>query len=328
MRAGWAALSGLILAASLIAESSKAGLAPDGLPAVNAALQAGQADRALALLNSLPAPDASSGEAHNLRCRVLFTLEQFEMAKTECEQAVDLDAQNSMYHLWLGRTLGEVADRANFINAYGLAKRARSEFEQAVQLSPRNAEALADLGEFYSSAPGVVGGGTDKAANVAGQLDHVDPARAHELRSAIARENKDMPTAERELKEAVAASAHPAFQWMRLASFYRRAKRYAEMESSVQSGWTAAQRDSHAAVALFNGASVLIQGNRNPALAIRMLEAYLASPAATEEAPAFTARVWLARLKAQNGDAEGAHRERAEALLLAQEYKPAQDLKP
>jgi tetratricopeptide (TPR) repeat protein len=327
MRAQLAALLGMAIAASAMADPAKAGPLPEGLSAVNAALQAGQADRALEMLRSLPQPVGNSAEAHNLRCRVLFTLEQFEAAKNECEQAVSLDAQNANYHLWLGRTLGETADRASFLSAYGLAKRARAEFEQAVQLNPRNAEALADLGEFYSSAPGVVGGGTDKAANVASQLDHVDTARAHELRAAIARENHDLPTAERELKAAVAASAHPAFQWMRLASFYRKDKRYAEMENAVASGWAAAQRDSHSAVALFNGASVLIKANRNSPLAVKMLEAYLASPAATEEAPAFTARVWLARLRAQSGDAEGARRERAEALRLAQDYKPARDLK-
>ncbi len=315
-------LLGLAMAVPVAAESDK-----DGLSQVNAALQAGEADRALALLKSLPEPAGNSAQAHNLRCRVLFTLEQFEPAKSECEQAVSLDPQNSNYHLWLGRALGEVADRANFLNAYNLAKRARAEFEQAVQLEPRNAEALADLGEFYSSAPGVVGGGSQKAENVALQLDRLDPARAHELRGAIARESNDLATAERELKQAVAASAHPAFQWMRLASFYRKAKRYAEMESAVESGWAAAQRDPHAGVAMFNGASVLIKSNHNPPLAIKLLETYLASPTATEEAPAFTARVWLARLKAQTGDAEGARRERAEALALAQEYKPARDLK-
>ena len=322
MRVPLAVLLGIAMAVSIGAESGK-----DGLTQVNAALQAGQADKALALLKSLPPPLNNSAEAHNLRCRVLYALEQYEAANHECEQAVGLDAQNSNYHLWFGRTLGEVADRATFISAYSLAKRARAEFEQAVQLNPHSAEALADLGEFYSSAPGVVGGGMDKASKVAAQLDSLDPARAHELRGGMARENKDLGGAERELKAAVAASAHPAFQWMRLASFYRKAKRYPEMESAVQSGWTAAQHDPHAAVALFNGASVLMKGNRNPALAIKLLEEYLASPTATEEAPAFTARVWLARLKAQTGDTEGARRERAEALTLAQEYKPAQDLK-
>lgn len=321
-------LLGVVMAASLVAEPAKAGPSLEGLAAVNAALQAGQADRALSLLKTLPSPASGSAEAHNLRCRVLFTLEQFEAAKNECEQAVNLDPQSSTYHLWFGRTLGETADRANFLTAYSLAKRARAEFEQAVQLNPRNAEALADLGEFYSSAPGVVGGGTDKAAGVASQLDRLDPARAHELRSAIARENRDLGTAERELKAAIAASAHPAFQWMRLASFYRKVKRYEEMENAVQNGWTAAQHDPHSAVALFNGASVLIGANRNTTLAMKLLQAYLASPGATEEAPAFTARVWLARLKSQSGDAEGARRERDEALALAPQYRPAQELKP
>ena len=320
-------LSVVLLGMAVVA---RAGAQPagDALGQVNAALQAGQADKALALLRELTQTTGNSAEAHNLHCRVLFTLEQWETANSECKEAVKLDPGSSTYHLWYGRTLGEVADRANFMSAYSLAKRARAEFEEAVQIDPRNAEALADLGEFYSSAPGVVGGGTDKAAGVASQLDQVDQARAHELRGAIARENKDLGTAEKELKQAVAASAHPAFQWMRLASFYRKAKRFPEMESAVQSGFAAAQRDPHAGVALFNGASVLIKADRNRPLAIKMLEAYLASPfTPTEEAPAFTARVWLARLRSQTGDTEGARRERDAALALAEEYKPAQDLK-
>ena len=322
MRLLGAALLGIIFSASTGAEAPR-----DSLPEVNTALQAGQADKGLALLDALPQPAGSSAEAHNLRCRILFTLELWENANDECAQAVKLDPRNSTYHLWYGRTLGEVADRANFLSAYSMAKHARAEFEQAVQLGPRNAEALADLGEFYSSAPGVVGGGLDKAEGVAVQLDSVDKARAHELRAAIARQNKDLAAAEKEFKEAVAASDHPAFQWMRLASFYRKIKRPQDMESAVQNGYAAAQRDPHAGVALFNGASVLIKADRNRALAIKMLEDYIASPRSTEEAPVFTARVWLARLRAQTGDPEGARRERDAALALAKEYKPAQDLK-
>jgi len=311
----------------ITAVASAAQAARDGLAQVNAALQAGEADKALFLLRSMPPPAGTSAQAHNLHCRVLFALEQFEAASPECGQAVALDAGNSDYHLWYGRTLGEVADRANFLSAYSLAKRARAEFEQAVELNPRNAEALADLGEFYSEAPGVVGGGADKAKGVAVRLEDVDPPRAHELRAAIAREDKDFKTAEREFQQAIAASPHPAFQWMRLASFYRKAKRFDDMESAVQNGFQAAQRDQHAGVALFNGASVLIEANRNPALAIKLLETYLSAPGATEEAPTFTARIWLARLRAQTGDTDGARRERTAALALAQDYKPAQDLK-
>jgi tetratricopeptide (TPR) repeat protein len=309
------------------AATARAQASGGGLGEANAALQSGQADRAISILRSLPGPEANSAEAHGIQCRVLFALEQWDPAEPECEKAVALDWQNSMNHLWLGRVLGERADNASFVFAYGLAKRARGEFEQAVQLNPRNAEALADLGEFYYSAPGVVGGGTAKAQGVAAQLDKVDPARAHELRASIAQENHDFVTAEREFRQAIAASAHPAFQWMRLASFFRRNKRYQEMSTALQSGKAAAERDrQHSAVALFNGASVLIRANQNPSLAIKMLQEYLGSTEQTEEAPAFVAHTWLARLYKQTGDAAGAARERTAALALASTYRPAQDL--
>jgi len=319
-------LLSVLAAAALLAAGTPGMAERTGLAEADAALQAGRADAAMTILNGLPGPDGNSAPAHNLRCRVLFALEQWNDAAVECQQAVNLDGQNAMYRLWMGRALGEKADAAPFWQAYGLAKQARMEFEQAVKLDPRNAEALADLGEFYNEAPGIVGGGTDKAQGVAARLDRIDRARAHELRAGIAEQNRDFVTAEREMRAAVAASPHPAFQWMRLASFYRKYKKWTAMESAVESGRAAAERDRHAGVALFNGASVLIEARRNPTLAVRMLRDYLASPTQTEEGPTFVAHVWLARLEKQQGDTAAADRERDAALAEASTYKPARDL--
>jgi tetratricopeptide (TPR) repeat protein len=300
----------------------------DQLNEANAALQAGEADRAMALLDkpdNLDKP-GDRAEAYNLRCRVEYTLEQWNRAANDCEQAVKLDGQSSDDHLWLGRALGEKASRASFMTAYSLAKRTRAEFEEAARLNPRNVEALAALGEFYYSAPEMIGGGIDKSETVAAQLDKIDPIRAHELRGNIAEHRKDYGMAERELKQAIAGSPHPALQWMTLADFYRRRERFTEMESAVRSGENAAKRDKHAGVALYNGASVLIETKRDPARAAKMLADYLGGNSKTEEGPAFVAHTWLARLKLQLGDSEAAKREQAAALALAHEYKPAQDL--
>lgn len=293
------------------------------LAPANTALQAGQADHAMELLNALP----QTAQVHNLKCRVQFILEHFDAAAAECGQAVNMDSGSSDNHLWLGRALGEQADRASFMTAYGLGKRARQEFEQAVQIDPRNAEALADLGEFYASAPGIVGGGTDKAEHVVEQLDKVDPARAEELRGRIADSQKDFAAGEKHFKQAVSISQHPAFQWMTLASFYRRRQRWDDLETAAQNGFKAAQHDRHGGVALFNGASALIRARRDSDLAEKMLETYLAGSYQTEEAPTFVAHTWLARLKAQMGDKQGAWRERGAALELAHDYRPAQELK-
>jgi len=323
-------LLGLILAELVLAAAAVLAAPAPGereqLAQANAALQAGEADKALALLNPLARPDGMA-EAYNLRCRVEYTLEHWDRAANDCEQAVKLDGQNSDDHLWLGRALGEKASRASFLSAYALAKRTRAEFEEAARLNPRSAEALASLGEYYYSAPGVVGGGIGKSETVAVQLERIDPARAHVLRGKIAEQRKDFGTAEREFKQAITASAHPALQWMTLADFYRRRERFAEMDSAVHSAENAAQRDKHAGVALYNGASVLIETKRDPALAARMLEEYLTVSVKTEEAPAFVAHTWLARLKQQLGDTAAASRERSAALALAHEYKPALEMK-
>lgn len=297
------------------------------LTEANAALQAGEADKALDLLATLPQSGPLQAQTLNLLCRVRFALEQFDAAATACEEAVRLDTQNSNYHLWLGRALGEKAAHASFLTAFSLAKRTRAEFEEAVRLDPRNAEALTTLGEFYRQAPGVVGGGIDKAQQVADQLDSVDPWRADLLRGNIAEQQKDDATAERDFKQAIAAGAHPALAWTSLAGFYGHRQRFAEMESAMHNALNTALHDRRSSVALYDGAGLLTESNRDPALAATMLDDYLAGPAKTEEAPAFVAHIRLARLKQQMGDPAAADRERAAALALAHEYKPAQDFR-
>jgi hypothetical protein len=162
----------------------------------------------------------------------------------------------------------------------------------------------------------------DKAEAVAAKLDAVDAARAHELRAAIAEGRNDYDGAERELKQAIAAGQHPAYQWMTLASFYRRRQRWEDMVAAVHSGASLAQRDKKAAAALYNGAGTLVRANRELPLADKLLEEYLASPNKTEDAPAFVAYGRLARVKEQLGDAAAAERDRAAAMAMAHEYKP------
>jgi Flp pilus assembly protein TadD len=143
----------------------------------------------------------------------------------------------------------------------------------------------------------------------------------------MAERHNDFGAAERELKQAIAVSSHPALPWSALARFYAQRGRWAEMDSAIHSAMNAAARDSHAAVALYDAAGVLIMVRREPALAARLLEMYLASPKKTEEAPAFVADYRLAELKKQLGDAAGAQQARDAAYQLTTQYNPAQDFR-
>lgn len=312
-------------AASATAAPRPADFAGNTLAQADSALQAGEASKALSLLQSTPQSGPDAAEAHNVECRVRFTLQQWSAAAKACAQAVRLDGQNSNYHLWLGRAVGEEAGAASFLNAYSLGKQARQEFETAVRLDPRNAEALSDLGEFYVEAPGVVGGGLDKAESVAEELDRFNPARAADLRARIANARKDYSTAEKDYKQAITLSSHPSRAWATLASFYRARGNWPQMQWAVRNCAAAAARDPDAGVALFNGASVLIRANQDPELAATMLEDYLNSPSRTEEGPAFLAHAWLARLKTRLGDSAGAQQEQAAARALAGEYVPQKE---
>jgi len=314
------------MAVSLVVLLARPAHAAEPLTSANADLQAGRADAAITKLNDALQADPKSAEAYNLLCRVEYSLEKWNEAAGHCEKAVNLDPQNAGYHLWLGRAIGERASRASWTSAFSLAKRTREEFETAVKLDPKDGEALSDLGEFYTQAPGVVGGGTDKAEGIAKQLEAIDPARSHHLRGLIAEKQKDLAAAEKEFKAAT-TTAHPAVSWMELASFYRRHERWTDMESAVASGQAAAARDKHSAVALFNGASTLSRANRQIEEAIKLYEGYLAAPEKSEEAPAFEALIHLAKLRKQTGDGAGAARDKASALALAHDYKPAQEAK-
>lgn len=309
-----------------VALAPHSAFAATSLTTAHADLQAGKADEAASLLNQALQSNPNDAEANNLLCRVEYATQHFDQAAGRCEKAVSLSPQEARYHLWLGRVTGERADHASFMSAFSLAKKSREQFETAVKLDPRDGEALSDLGEFYKEAPSVVGGGMDKAEEVARKLDAVDASRAHQLRAQIAEKQKDLATAERELKAACTGS-RAAIQWMQLANFYRRQERWAEMDAAIKSGEAAAAHDKRAAVAYFNGASILARANRQPQEAIKLYERYLDSPDKTEEAPAFDVLTRLARLRKETGDQAGADRDRAAALALAHDYKPAQELK-
>ena len=230
---------------------------------------------------------------------------------------------NAGYHLWLGRAYGEKADSIHSIKAYGLAKKVREEFERAVQLDSENVDALSDLGDFYTEAPGIVGGGKKKAQGVALTLERYGPAQAHQLDGRLAEKDKNYSLAESEFKAAVEASNQSADAWMALASFYSRRRQWDQMLQALHAGIDA---DANAAKphgpALVDGADLLSRSNQEPQVAIELLRLYLASPNKSAASPAFQVHAQLSRLLEQKGDHEDALQESEAANALAREYHP------
>lgn len=296
---------------------------PENVQRVTADLSAGKADDAIARLRSSLLANPQDAEAHNLLCRVYYQEERWDDAINECEAAVQLVPQNSEYHLWLGRAYGEKADSVHSIKAYSLAKKVRAEFERAVQLDSGNLDALSDLGEFYTAAPRIVGGGKKKAQDVARALEQNHPVEAHQLEASLAEKDKNYAVAEIEFKAAVEASKEPADAWMTLASFYSRRHQTGLMLEAVHAGIDA---DSKATKphgpALVHGAAILSEYKNEPRLAIHLLDLYLDSPNKSPDLPAFQVHSALSRLLQQQGDDLGAQKQIEAAKALASAYHP------
>src|SRR5882762_578577 len=245
-------------------------------------LAAGRIDEAITELNGRLASAPADAESSNLLCRAYFALGDWDRAESSCRKAASLEPDNSRFHLWLGRVYGEKADRANFLAAAGLAGKVRGEFERAVQLDPKNLDARLDLAEFYLAAPGIVGGGEQKAREQARSVAAVNPAREHWIYARIAEQKKDTVIAEREYHQYIDLSQGDAEAWLNLALFLRRQKRFDEMEQAIVK---LSQAPMPKLDVLVEASQMLYRAGRNYPFATQLLNRYLAA-GPVEAAPA------------------------------------------
>jgi tetratricopeptide (TPR) repeat protein len=304
----------IVATLALLARPAHANAAPKEL------LAAGRVDEAIETLQRKIDHSLLDAESYNLLCRAYFMLDDWDHGIPTCERARNLDPQSSLYHLWLGRIYGEKADRAGFFSAAGLAKKVRNEFERAVELDPGSWEARTDLAEFYLEAPGIFGGGKDKALEQANALTSLNPAMSHWVTARIAERNKDAALAESEYRAEIAASHSGARAWLDLAIFFRRANRLDEMEQALRH-LDSAPLDRPES--LMDGASLLLRTGRNLPFAAQLLRRYLSAP--VEEGPAFKAHDMLGRTLEKQGDSNAAADEYRAALALAHGYARARE---
>jgi tetratricopeptide (TPR) repeat protein len=224
---------------------------------------------AIDALQRFPAKDAAG---YALLGKAYFMEGRFKEAAAHLEKAVGMDSGNSDYYDWLGRAYGRLAEESTVLSAFKYARKTVRAFERAVELGPSNLEALSDVFEYYLQAPGIVGGGIDKAENVARHFAGLDEAEYHWARARIAQQRKDVAAAEREFRAALDAAPNEVGRTLDLAAFLSSRGRYGESEALFR----AAEANHPASPkVLYAHAAAYIQGKRQLDEAEVLLERYL-----------------------------------------------------
>jgi tetratricopeptide (TPR) repeat protein len=315
-------LAALLLTTSLLLAA--ANVKPDeNLEAGRQAYEASDYARAAQFLQEAAARNPQNGEIHLWLAKTYYEMQQHDAAIASAEKAVALEPENSLYHEWLGRTYGEKAQHASWFSALSLAKKTRKEFERAVELNERNFSARQALIEFDCSAPGIAGGGEDKARPNIEKLAALDVAEGHYATGNCRRQKKDFAVADAEFTKAI--ESHP-----RSPDLIYDIGDYAVKHSQPDRLLAVADEGERVAPAdprgkFFRAASLVLTKDSSGE-AERLLREYLQRAPRRNNFPhPWEAHEWLGRLYENQGNTQAAIDEYEAALKLDPKSKTAHE---
>ena len=155
---------------------------------------------------ALVAASPAEAEAYALLGAVQVAKGDADAAVRAWAKAVELAPASSDYQQQLGDTYGFAAQKAGMLGMIGLAKKCRRAYEQAVALDPRNLGARQSLLDFYQMAPGLMGGGMDKAYEQAAAISGLDPARGRRAYAMLHATDRKYDVAFAEFEEVLKAA--------------------------------------------------------------------------------------------------------------------------
>jgi tetratricopeptide (TPR) repeat protein len=293
------------------------------LEAGRSAYEASEYPKAVLVLLAAAAKDPQNGDVQLLLTKSYLELQEHDPAIKSAERAVTINPQNSVYHEWLGRAYGEKADHASMFSAISLAKKTRREFETAVQLDGKNYAARQALIEFDCSAPGLVGGGEEKAVPQIKQLAELDASEGHYAAGNCRRQKKDFASADEEFTKSLESQPKSAELIYDIGDYAVKRGQTERLLKVAELGEDLAPADPRAK---FYRAVALVLKKEELVAAERLLREY-AQKAPTRSGyprPA-AAHAWLGRLFEEEDEKTKAEKEFESALKLDAKNKMAQE---
>lgn len=317
---------GLVMAlvAGTAIAAAQANVRHDGnLEEARRAYEASDYAKAIEVLQEASAREPKNGDIQLLLAKSYLELQQHDAAIRSAEKAVALDPQNSVFHEWLGRAYGDKADRAGWFSAISLAKKTRKEFQMAVDLDDQNFSARQALIEFDCSAPGLVGGGEEKARPHIQKLMELDAAEGYYAAGNCRRQKKEFPAADVEFTKSLESRPKSADLIYDIGDYAMKRGQPERLFSVAEAGESAAPNDPRAR---FYRGVALVLTQEKPEEAERLFEEYVrrAPKRNGYPSPAWV-HAWLGRMYQNTNNVAEARKEFESALRLDPRNKLAQE---
>jgi tetratricopeptide (TPR) repeat protein len=235
-----------------------------------------------AALSALEAEGSQDAAVLLLAGQTYYQLGQYREASERLEKASELRPESAEIFLWLGRSFGRMAEASSFFTALGHARRCREALERAVELDGKSLDAMNDLATYYLEAPGFLGGGVDKAVQLASRIASLDAAAEHSVRARIAEKRRDFSGAEAHLQKAVEMAPRQVDPLIKLAQFFAR---HGKLQQGEQALAAAAEVAPESPRLLFARAEMYVQQRHNLREAQLLLQRYLRMPLTPEDPP-------------------------------------------
>lgn len=245
-----------------------------------------------------------------------FELYDDDLAYASAEKAVELDPKNADYHYFLGTTSGYKAEHSNWFSGLSLARKTQHEFLTAVQLNPNNVEAQRDLISYYIAAPGIAGGGDEKAQIQITELDVNHPVPARLARMELYENRKKFTEATNEAKGVVSVRPRLVKSYLEVAEYFVNREDPASIRAAMSAIPRGLPADYH--VDYYVAVANILAGENLPE-AQKALNAYLVRqppPRREDHVTLGNAHSWLGRAYEKLGQRAAAITECRAALKL------------
>jgi len=252
--------------------------------------------------------------------RAAMQARKFDDAATAFERAVELSPNRSEYHLWLGHAYTRQLASANFIRKGIIGRRIGPQYDKAVELDSSSVVAAEARVDFYLEAPGMVGGGVDKARTEAARLTRLNPYAGGFAEAKIAEKEKTLEQAESEYRGLMRSFPDSTRPVVAFATFLQSHERYADAFEVIDARLARFPNDT---VVIYQLGRAAALSGRELSRGEAALRKFLALLGVSDPQSRASAHYRLGMIREKQGDVANARVQYDSAIVLNPRYDEA-----